>query len=103
MIELGKSSFGNLSWKLWFRQESAMDAKSTEYEVDKGLDTNLLPNYQHIGYLLASRETMVTLQWTHVATLTLTINPVKELHIIKRKTTEYYATPKIIRYSQRHS
>ena len=44
-----------------------MDAKSTEYEVDKGLDTNLLPNYQHIGYLLASRETMVTLQWTHVA------------------------------------
>ena len=100
---MGKSSFGNLSWKLWFRQESAMDAKSTEYEVDKGLDTNLLPNYQHIGYLLASRETMVTLQWTHVATLTLTINPVKELRIIKRKTTEYYATPKIIRYSQRHS
>ena len=72
---------------MWFRQESAMDAKSIEYEVDKGLDTNLLPSYQHIEYLLASRETMVTLQRTDVATLTLTINPGKELSIIKRKPT----------------
>ena len=72
---------------MWFRQESAMDAKSIEYEVDKRLDTNLLPSYQHIEYLLASRETMVTLQRTDVATLTLTINPGKELSIIKRKAT----------------
>ena len=69
---------------MWFRQESAMDAKSIEYEVDKRLDTNLLPSYQHIEYLLASRETMVR---TDVATLTLTINPGKELSIIKRKPT----------------
>ena len=88
---------------MWFRQESAMDAKSIEYEVDKGLDTNLLPSYQHIEYLLASREKVGTLQWTDVATLTLTINPVKELPIIKRKTTGYYATPKIIRHSQHQS
>ena len=72
-----------------------MDAESIQYEVDKGLDTNLPQSYQHTEYLLVSRGKIITLQWSDVAIFTLTINPVMELRLLKSKTTRYYATPKI--------